>query len=204
MTHARDPPPPGWLGITDLAHELGVDKSAVSRRVARFEDLGLLSTRRAGKAKLVSVADYHRVTASTVDGMRELNGRGAVAVRPPAETAPGAPTLVDEQTRRVGFDAELKRLELEQRIGKLVEVDAVRLNLSACAIELGRAIDALPSRADALAAEVAKGGVVGLRAALRAIAREWRETLARAAERFADGDLGELDSADGLAEEAAA
>lgn len=215
MTHARDAPPPGWLAITDLARARGVDKSAISRRVSRLAEAGLLSTRIVGKTKLVNVEEFDRVTASTVDGMRELNGLGAAritghslaapAAPPPVEAATtGLPILAHEQARRVSFDADLKRLELETRTGKLVEIDAVRLNLSSCAIELGRVLDALPSRADALAAVVAKDGVTGLRAALRAIAREWREMLARAAERFAEGDeLSELDE-NGVAEEAAA
>ena len=98
------------------------------------------------------------------------------------------PILAQEQAKRVSFDAELKRLDLAQRLGSLVEVDAVRRSIEICALELAQAIDQLPARADALANAMAKDGVSGLRAALRGLAREMRETLAQAAERFAEGD----------------
>ena len=191
MTPPRETPP-GWLTISDLARERGVDKSAVSRRVARMEGLGLVTTRVQGKAKLVNLAEFNRAAASTVDGVRELNGRGATG--PPDAGAPNSddPVLAREQARRVGYSADLAKLDLDERLGRLVEVEAVRLSLETCALELVRVIDQLPARADALAAAVAKEGVAGLRAALRAVARAWRDTLARAAERFASGEsLGE-------------
>lgn len=93
--------------------------------------------------------------------------------------------LAEEQAKRTGFDAELKRLDLEERCGRLVEIDAVRRHIESFAIDLVWAIDRLPGHAETLAAKVTRDGVAGLRGALRDIAREMRETLAGAAERFA-------------------
>ena len=180
--------PPGWLTISGLALERGVDKSAMSRRVARLERLGHLSTRAQGKAKLVNVADFDRATALTVDAVRELNGRRATGPPFGAGLNGDDPVLAKEQARRASYDAELKRLDLEERQGRLVELSAVRADLESCVVELVRVIDALPSRADTLMAAVTKEGVAGLRVALRGVAREWREALARAAESFADGE----------------
>ncbi len=194
--------PPGWISISDLARERSVDKSAISRRVARLEGLGLLSPRVVGKAKLVNLAEFDRATSATVDAVRESNGRGSTG--PPDAGAPGDPILAREQARRAAYDADLKKLDLDERLGRLVEVEAVRASLDACAVELVRGLDALPGRAEALAAVVAKDGAPGLRAALKAVARELRETLARAAERF--GEAGEAEDEPDVApaEEAAA
>ena len=67
---------PGWATVSELARIRGVDKSAVSRRVARLEEQGLLATRQgAGRAKLVRVEEYDRVVAETGDAVLEANGR---------------------------------------------------------------------------------------------------------------------------------
>ena len=197
-------PPPGWLTISGLAAQRDVDKSAISRRVARLESLGLLTTRSSGKAKLVNLIEFERVTASTVDGVRELNGRGATG--PPIAGAANGDDIVlaREQALRASYAAKLMFLDLEERQGRLVEVEAVRANLEGCAVELARVIDALPGRAEALASAVTKEGVAGLRVALRGVARELRETLTRAAERFADGGGMVAEPADEPAEEVVA
>ena len=181
--------PPGWLTISDLARERGVDKAAISRRVARLETIGQLSTRPHGQAKIVNVEEFDRACAATVDAVREMNGRSATAaLSAPAAPAIGGPILANEQARRASFDAELKRLDLAERLGRLVEIESVRFNIEECALELVRTIDQLPSRADALAAVMTKDGVTGLRTALRGLAREMRVSLAHAAERFAEGE----------------
>ncbi|HXT06983.1 MAG TPA: MarR family transcriptional regulator [Roseiarcus sp.] len=182
-----DDAPPGWLTISDLARERGVDKSAISRRVARLEGLGLISTRKQGKGKLVCLAEFDRAASSTVDAVREANGRRAMGPPDAGATGPGDPILAREQARRAAYDADMKRLDLEERLGRIVEAEAVRVALASCALELAQAIEALPGRAEALAAAVTKEGVAGLRAALKTVARELRETLARAAERFGEG-----------------
>jgi hypothetical protein len=204
VTDSRDPPI-GWLTISDLARKRGVDKAAISRRCAKFAASGLLECRTFGQSKIVNVEAFDRACAATVDAVRELNGRRASssrrrASRPaaakPTVSAPAPdppspastfPNLAAEQAKRASFDAELKRLDLAERLGRLVEIDDVRRHIEGCSIELARAIDRLPGHAETLAARVTKDGVAGLRGALRDLAREMRETLAGAAERFADG-----------------
>lgn len=199
MSRASDIPP-GWSTITDLARERGVDKSAISRRVARLEEQGLLSTRTTGRVKLVNLAEFDRAIAHTANAVQELNARGAAAAD--EGDGSGNPVLAREQARKAAYDADLKHLDLQERLKNLVKVDDVRIGLTECAMALAQAIDALPSRAEALAAVVAKDGAPGLRAALKAVARELRETLARAAERF--GERAEAEEAAENAEPAEA
>jgi DNA-binding MarR family transcriptional regulator len=196
--------PPGWIAISDLARERQVDKSAISRRVARLEQLGLISTKRMGKTKLVNLAEFNHAIAATVDAVRESNGRGGVA--PEAGTAaPADPVLAQQQARRAGYDAELKRLDLEERLGRIVERADVEAAVEGCVVEFVRMVDALHTRADVLAAAVTKEGVSGLRIVLRGVSRELREALARAAERFGDGDaFGEADAVEEPSEEVVA
>jgi DNA-binding MarR family transcriptional regulator len=178
-------PPAGWLTISALAVHRGVDKSAVSRRVTRLESMGLLSTRTQGRLKLVCVADFDRATAATVDSVRELNGGGASAHGRDAGVDVGL-VLANEQALRASYDAQLKRMDLEERQGKLVEVDKVRRAIEGCSAELARKVNALPSRSDALASAFLKDGAAGLRAALRAEAHAMLKILADVAERFAE------------------
>jgi DNA-binding MarR family transcriptional regulator len=191
---------PGWLTISDLARERGVDKSAISRRVARLEGQGLLTTRTRGKAKLVNLAEFDRAAAATVDAVREMNGRRAAGSLA-ADEVSGDPNLAREQARRAKIQADLAKLDLDERLDRLVDREAIGLKLDACMIEALRVVDQLPSRSDALASALVeamtKEGAEGLRkvlrAADRAYIREIREAVARVAERFADSDdLGEI------------
>ena len=72
-----------WATLSELARQRGVDRSAISCRVARYEALGLLKTR-PGKqgSKLVNVAEFDRVAKETTDSPRERIGTGSSA--PPA------------------------------------------------------------------------------------------------------------------------
>jgi DNA-binding MarR family transcriptional regulator len=176
--------PLGWLTISDLAREKGVDKSAISRRVSRLEEQGLLTTRTTGRVKLVNLAEFDRAIANTGNAVQELNARGATAAD--EGDGSGNPILAREQARRAAYDADLKSLDLQERLKNLVKADEMTLAVTEVAMALAQAIDALPGRAEALAAVVGKDGATGLRAALKAVARELRETLARAAERFGE------------------
>jgi DNA-binding MarR family transcriptional regulator len=170
-----------WATITELAKLRGVDKSAISRRVARLEGLGLVKTRTGkGGTKLVNVAQFDRATAETTDAVRELNGKGTEP--PPAAAAvpgPGDHVLAHEQARRAAYDADLKKLDLDERLARLLPTDAVEDAMAACAEAITRTIEQMPARAEENAAAVAKDGVAGSRAFLRGLARELRDQLAR-------------------------
>ena len=111
----------GWVTISELARMRGVDKAAISRRVARFESLGLVHPRAGvGRTKLVNIAEFDRAAGETTDAVREANGRGAA--RAPDATG-GDPILAREQARRAAVDADLKELDLAERVGELVAVE---------------------------------------------------------------------------------
>jgi DNA invertase Pin-like site-specific DNA recombinase len=55
-----------WAKVTELARLRGVSTAAISRRVTRFETLGLLKTRPGNaRSKLVNVAEFERIAGAT-------------------------------------------------------------------------------------------------------------------------------------------
>ena len=67
-----------WLTVSALARARGVDKAAISRRVARLEAAGALTTRAGERGtKLINVAEFNLAVEMTKDAIREANGRAA-------------------------------------------------------------------------------------------------------------------------------
>jgi DNA-binding MarR family transcriptional regulator len=169
-----------WLSVTELARQRGVDKAAISRRAKRYEEQGLLHPRVGkGGAKMINVAEFDRAAGEATDAVRELNGSQGGAAAVSVATAPGDPVLAREQARRASYDADLKKLELEERLGELVPVAAVQEAIVTLSENFVRALDQIPSRAEEGFAEAGKGGLAGFRAFLRSLANGVRDTLER-------------------------
>jgi DNA-binding MarR family transcriptional regulator len=169
-----------WLSVSELARQRGVDKAAISRRAKRYEAQGLL-TPRAGKGgvKMINVAEFDRAAGEATDAVRALNGAGGGAQATQVAAVPGDPILAREQARRASYDADLKKLELQERLGELVPAKDVQEAIVALSENFVRALDQMPSRAEEGFAEATKGGVAGFRAFLRALANGVRDTLER-------------------------
>lgn len=167
-----------WLSVSQLAAERGVSKQAVSKNIKRWAANGTpVTARRSGRSLIVNVAEYDRLKGEVGDQAHEL----AVETKK-AEARSTDPTYGREQARRAAYEADLKRLDLEERLGKLVPVEALEQASIACAESLVRVFDQVVTRAEEVAAAVAKDGITGARATLRMIIRDLR---ARAAEEFA-------------------
>jgi DNA-binding MarR family transcriptional regulator len=168
------------LSVTELARQRGVDKAAISRRARRYEEQGLLHPRTGkGGAKMINVAEFDRAAGEATDAVRELNGSQGGAAAAPVAAAPGDPSLARQQARRAGYDADLKELELKERLGELVPVNDVEEAIVALSENFVRALDQIPARAEEGLAEASKGGLAGFRAFLRALANGVRDTLER-------------------------
>ncbi len=169
-----------WLSVSDLARQRGVDKPAVSRRAKRYEEQGLLTPRTGkGGVKMINVAAFDRAAGEVTDAVRELNGLGGGAAATPVAAAPGDHVLAREQARRASYDADLKKLELEERLSELVPVKDVEAAIVALSENFVRALEQIPSRAEEGFAEASKGGLAGFRGFLRALANGVRDTLER-------------------------
>jgi len=165
-----------WVSITQLAELKGVGKPWISERVKALESAGRIETKIEGRSKLVNLAQYDRAVGETGDAVKE----GAAATRADDGDAEKNPALRDHQARAAQYTADLKFLDLEERLGRLVPVAEVEDAAAKCAEATVRIIDRLPTYADAIAAAVGKDGPAGARAKLKEIARELRTGIAEA------------------------
>lgn len=187
-----------WVTVSDLARQKGISKQAASKRIDRLESQGLLKTKPGERgAKLVNLAQFNKVTADTTDGIREINGKSAAGPsEAPEEQGETRRALIDQQTRRAAYDADLKQLELEEKLGRLLPVEDVEQSMVRVAESMVRVIDQMPLRADELANAVAKEGSVGARGVLKAIARDLRDQLAKNLKILGKEDAGRDDEPD--------
>jgi DNA-binding MarR family transcriptional regulator len=193
-----------WLNISELARLRGITKGPLSRRVKRLEEGGFIATKTGERGqKLVNIAEFDLAAERTVDAIRAHNGRKArkrsapIADKTLAPERPRAPStddgedddfspvLAKEQARRVAYQADLAKLQRDEKLGKLLPIENIAEAAAQCAEALNRVIDQLPARADEIAAAVAKEGVSGVRSFLRSVARDMRERLADEMQRLA-------------------
>jgi DNA-binding MarR family transcriptional regulator len=193
-----------WLSISDLARLRGITKGPLSRRVKRLEEGGFIATKSGERGqKLVNVAEFDLAAERTVDAVRASNGRKArkrvvpvadkaVEVDKPRAPSVGdgdddffSPVLAHEQARKVAYQADLAKLNRDERLGKLIPIEKIADAATQCAEALVRVIDQLPARADEVATAVAKDGEAGARAFLRSVVRDMRERMADEMQRLA-------------------
>jgi hypothetical protein len=182
--HSPNTTDAGWVSISELARLKSLGKAAVSERVSGFVARGMLSTRPGkGKVKLVNLAAFDRVAGETTDLARaagaETKRLHQASPQMPAPSDPLTPVYTAEQARHMAYKAESARLDLEERQGKILQVDAVSAAIASAGEAIARAVDQMPAIADDLAAAVAQTGAAGARTLLKARAREIRELMAR-------------------------
>ncbi|MBA5779516.1 winged helix-turn-helix transcriptional regulator [Stappia sp. F7233] len=110
-----------WLSIAAIARQKGVSKQAVSKRVARYVEDGLLETRRAGRETHVNLVVYDRLVGEMTDPAQELRNGGGGETLPAGDEG----SYNKAKARRENYRAESERLDLEERIGNLVKRDEV-------------------------------------------------------------------------------
>jgi DNA-binding IscR family transcriptional regulator len=165
-----------WLSISDVAREKNVTRQAIAKRVDALVEAGKLETR-PGPAgtKLVNLAQYDLAVGEVGDAARELGAETKADDEPSSN-----PAYRDHQAREKQYSADLKFLELQQRLGKLVEREDVERAADEAGELLVAVVDRLPTHAERIAAAVGKDGPSGARVALKEIAREVRTALADA------------------------
>lgn len=167
-----------WLSISEIARIKEKSRQAVAKRVDALVEAGKLQTKPGeGGTKLVNLAQFDRAVGETGDAVKE----GAAETRAEIEgDAEKNPALRDHQSRAAKYAADLKYLDLEERLGRLVPVAEVEDAAQKCAEATVRVVDRLPTYADEIAAAVGKDGPAGARAKLKRIAREIRQAIADA------------------------
>jgi DNA-binding MarR family transcriptional regulator len=174
---AIDPVDGLWLSVSDIAKRKGLSKSALSRRIARLERDGLLETRAGARCtKLVNLAAHDRVIGETTDLAREANG-----TRRSIRRSPDDPAFIytQQQARRAAYDADLKKLELDERLGRLLPVEDVDAANAAVAERIVQVLSSLPGKADEIMAFALRSDQPGLRRLLNKIVLDIRTLLAQ-------------------------
>ena len=155
-----------WMSITDVAKKRGISKQAVSKQLQRYEGTQhQVSTRKSGRTKLVNIVEFDRARDALDDPSKLLD------VEQPKKDA-GDGGYKKHRTDREGYQAELARLELEERQGKLRHIDEIEDGLAKIGVELSQSFGMMITWADELSSAANKGGVDAVRAVLKKKARE--------------------------------
>lgn len=192
-----------WVSLRELARLKGVDVAAISRRVARFVEEEKLAPRPGPRgAKLINRAEYDRLVGETGDPVKERAAETARLFRDGDDAPvvakndddPAAQLATNAKRTAAVYDAELKKLELGERLGQLIGRDDLLQARDRCGAAIATMIERLPLRAAEVSAAVAKGGETGAREILGKIAFDVSQAIA--------SSLRELMN-EGLAQEAA-
>lgn len=173
-----------WMSVSDIARDKGKSRQAIAKRVAELVEAGKLATRPGPNGtKLVNLAAFDLAVGETGDALKEA----AAETRAEAEIspAPTSPALRDHQARNAQYTADLRFLELEERLGRLVPAAEVKEAGQTAGEAIVRIIDRLPTFAEAVAAAAVKDGTQGVRGLLKEIARELRTAIAGAMDMIA-------------------
>src|SRR5258708_21039630 len=148
-----------WVSIGEVARAKGKTRQSVHERVGHLVDAGLLEVRREGRTKLINLAQYDIAIGATGDGVKEA---GAATKRDAIGEAM-SPKFREAQTRERQYVADLKFLELQERLRKLVPISEVESAVQICAATIVESLERLPRRADDLALAVGRDGAHGAR-----------------------------------------
>ncbi|MGY3451930.1 hypothetical protein [Bradyrhizobium sp. USDA 4353] len=166
-----------WLSVAELARLKNLSRQSVHERVRRLVEAGDIFTRGEGRSLRVNLAQYDLAVGSTGDAAREAG----TATKAMADVdAPTSSAFRDAQTREKQYTADLKYLELQQRLGELVPVAEAKAGARTMAETVLKVIARLPSHADTLAAAFTKAGIPQVRAELNAIVHNMRVEIADA------------------------
>lgn len=201
-------PPPaelgdGWATISALARARGVTRQAMW---ARIERMGIETRAGAAGKRYVCVAAFDAAVQALGDPAKEqaaaTKAAARIAENSPAtaagpvsggvggdahalgETGGGA---VSEARRKQGFEADLKEIELRERLGRLVPIEDVERAMVTCGEAIVRIAERAPQRAAEMVAAVDRDRENGARAALKAFARDLRIEIAEAMKLAAAG-----------------
>ncbi|MBR0969615.1 hypothetical protein [Bradyrhizobium japonicum] len=166
-----------WLSVAELARLKNLSRQSVHERVRRLVEAGNIVTRGEGRSLRVNLAQYDLAVGSTGDAAREA---GTATKAMTDVDAPTSSAFRDAQTREKQYTADLKYLELQQRLGELVPVAEAKAGARLMAEAVLKVVTHLPSHADSLAAAFTKAGIPQVRSELNAIVHNMRVEIADA------------------------
>lgn len=142
------------------------------------------------RADLALGQTIERVVAHEEEMAGETGADSAAAASGRAGYDGGAGVgLTKARTASAFYQANLARLQYEEKIGHLVSRADVEISMVRAAEALKRDLEQLPARADDLATAFTRGGIDGVRSFLKTLQREILGTLASNMRLLEQGDL---------------
>jgi DNA-binding IscR family transcriptional regulator len=178
-----------WLSVSEIARQKDKSRQAIAKRVDSLVEAGLIETRAGpGGTKLVNLAQYDRAVGEVGDAFKEAAAETRAAEAGAGGAAGVDPTTArkrDHQARSEQYTADLKFLDLEERLKRLVPIEEAKDG----GVKIGEAVvsimSRLPTYAEAMTAVAVKDGVQGARGLFKDIERELRAEIAKALAKIA-------------------
>jgi DNA-binding IscR family transcriptional regulator len=168
-----------WLSVSEIARQKDKSRQAIAKRVDSLVEAGLLETRPGpGGTKLVNLAQFDRAVGEVGDAFKESAAETRAEIE--IDTSPASPALRDHQSRAAQYTADLKFLDLEERLGRLVPIEEAKIGGIKIGEAVVRIIGRLPTYAEAMTAIAVKDGVQGSRGLFKDIERDLRVAIAEA------------------------
>lgn len=149
----------------EIADRDGVSKQSVTKKARDLAASGLQVERdERDRIVRINLAQYDVMRGRTDDPSKDQR-------KPPPDDAPAFdPNSYDEALRKkTWYEAERKRLDLEQESKQLVRVDELVPAVDECGATIVSIVKQLQTETDAIAAVVARDGIQGLRVHLKTI-----------------------------------
>jgi hypothetical protein len=159
----------------EVAERDGVSKQAITKTVRKLADGKSLEVERDERGRIVrfNVAQYDFLRGKVGDPSKDQ--RPEQPDPPPTDSRAG---YNDAITLKTQYEAETKRLALDEQIGKLVRVEELSAAVNECGAAIAASIGQLLNATDALATAMAQSGTHGLRVELKKIENRIRREIA--------------------------
>ncbi|MGD9924520.1 MAG: hypothetical protein AB7V13_24200, partial [Pseudorhodoplanes sp.] len=129
------------MSPTEYARHRGVTPPAISRMLRA----GKIPFRQVGSKKLIDAAAADRALGETQERVDVPDDDAAAASSGAGGFAGAEPSgLTRAKTATEVYNARIRQLEFEERIGKLVPFEAVMRDMEKCAAAIVRDLDQLP------------------------------------------------------------
>jgi hypothetical protein len=161
----------------EVAERDGVSKQAITKTVRKLAETKSLEVERDERGRIVrfNVAQYDFLRGKVGDPSKDQ--RPEKPDPPPAQSDSRA-GYNDALTQKTIYEAETRRLALDEQIGKLVRVEELSAAVSECGASIVASIGQLQNATDALATAMAQSGTHGLRVELKKIENRIRGEIA--------------------------
>jgi hypothetical protein len=155
----------------EVAARDGISKQAVTKQVRKLADEKGLEVERDGRERIIkfNVAQYDHLRDKSGDPSKDQRPDSPEPDAPAPAVVPDRGSYTDALTEKTRYEAERRRLDLEEQVGNLVKVAEIASAVDECGVEIVSVVRRLSNEADALCTAIARDGAHGARVELKKI-----------------------------------